>query len=312
MQTVMIVLGVASASIAGGALGYWSLAQREEQRIIRSCRLQAGAADQNSDAHAIVQIGGIYRNVLTLALSYSQQRTQRPRAPRRFWLLQKDKLSRLIAKAGLAGRVDLQGCAQVRRNLSIGLAFGGFACGLMFSELLALILLCIGFLVGYHLLQAALEQEIEARCSSVERELSQLIEVLVLGLRSGLSFDRALGFYCHYFSCGLSDLCDRLQTQWNHGLITREDGLRTVADSYDSSLLERIMDSIIRSLRFGTSLAETLSNAGAEIRATRKTKIEEHVAKAPVKMLIPIGTLILPAMLIFILGPIILELIGGF
>lgn len=30
------------------------------------------------------------------------------------------------------------------------------------------------------------------------------------------------------------------------------------------------------------------------------------------KMLIPIGTLILPAMLIFILGPIILELIEGF
>jgi tight adherence protein C len=72
------------------------------------------------------------------------------------------------------------------------------------------------------------------------------------------------------------------------------------------------MDSIIRSLRFGTSMAETLSSAGSEIRATRKTKLEERVAKAPVKMLIPIGTLILPAMLIFILGPVILELIGGF
>lgn len=312
MQTAMIVLGIASASIAGSALGYWGLAQHQEQKIIRSCRLQAGAADQGADAHALVQIGGIYRKVLMLALSYSQQGTQQARAPKRFWSLQKDKLSTLIKKAGLAGRVDLEGCARVRRNLAIGFALGGFACGLVFSELLALILLCIGFLVGYHLLQAALEQEVEARCASVEHELSQLIEVLVLGLRSGLSFDRSLSFYCHYFSCGLSEMCERLQTQWDHGLITREDGLRTVAESYDSGLLERIMDSIIRSLRFGTSMAETLSNAGAEIRATRKTKLEERVAKAPVKMLIPIGTLILPAMLIFILGPVILELIGGF
>lgn len=312
MQTTMIVLGIASASLAGSALGYWGLAQHEEQKIIRSCRLQAGATDRSPDVYAPMEIKGIYRKVLKLALSYSKQRTERPRISRRFWLLQKDKLSTLIKKAGLAGQVDLEGCIRVRRNLAIGLALGGFACGLMFSELLAFILLCVGFLVGYHLIQAALAQEVEARCSSVEHELSQLIEVLVLGLRSGLSFDRSLSFYCHYFSCGLSDLCERLQTQWNHGLITREDGLRSVAESYDSNLLERIMDSIIRSLRFGTSMAETLSNAGVEIRATRKTKLEERVAKAPVKMLIPIGTLILPAMLIFILGPIILELIGGF
>ena len=312
MQTAMIILGIASASLAGGTLGYWGLAQHEEQRIIRSCLLQAGVHDRDRNPRKLIEIEGIYRQVLLFALSCSQKHTQARRASARFWLLRSSRLNTLIKKAGFAGRINLEGCAQTRQYLSLGCGIGGFVCGLVFSELLAAILLCIGFLVGYHLLQASLERELEARSTTVEQQLSQLIEVLVLGLRSGLSFDRALSFYCHYFSCGLSELCERLQTQWSHGLITREEGLHCIAESYDSSLLDRIMDSIIRSLRFGTSMAETLSNAGVEIRATRKTKLEEQVAKAPVKMLIPIGVLILPAMLIFILGPIILELIGGF
>ena len=40
--------------------------------------------------------------------------------------------------------------------------------------------------------------------------------------------------------------------------------------------------------------------------------LEERVAKAPVKMMLPTGTLILPAMLLLVMGPILLELAGGF
>lgn len=312
MQTAMIILGITSAGVAGSALGYWGLAQHEEHKIIRSFHEQAGASETARSEHAYLQVEGIWRQVILLALSSPRTQALDRKPPAKIWLFQITKLETLIKKAGLSGKISRERCAQVRQMLSLGCAIAGFILGSMFSSLFAAILSALGFLVGYHALESALKQEMDARTSSVERELSQLIEVLVLGLRSGLSFDRSLELYCHYFSCGLSDLCERLQTQWSHGLITREEGLRTLADSYDSPLLERIVESIIRALRFGTSIAETLSNAGAEIRATRKSKLEEKVAKAPVKMLIPIGTLILPAMLILILGPVILELIGGF
>lgn len=312
MQTAMIILSITSASIAGSALGYWGLTQHEEHKVIRSFYKQAGAQDGIEARHAFLEIGGIWRQVILFALSPSQVRSTQRGAPARFWLFQKEEPERLLKKSGLTGKISLERCAQVREVLSLGGAAVGLIIGMMLSGMLAAVLSCLGFIIGYRALNSALKQEVEARTNCVEQELSQFIEVLVLGLRSGLSFDRSLELYCHYFSCGLSDLCERLRTQWNHGLITREEGLRTLAASYDSPLLERIMESIIRALRFGTSLAETLSSAGAEIRATRKTKLEEKVAKAPVKMLIPIGTLILPAMLILILGPVILELIGGF
>lgn len=311
MTTTMIILSIANASIAGTMLGYWGLAKREEQKILRSYHQQAGAEDHAQLNQKLLETSGIYRKVLTLALTYSNPSDRTNRSLGRFWLLQANALTTMIKKSGLTGKLDIEGCGHTRRTLALGCALAGFALGMLFSEMLAGILCVVGFMIGYHALNTALMHEVGLRTSSVEQELSQLIETLVLGLRSGLSFDRSFEFYCQYFSGGLSHLCALLQTQWNHGLISRENGLRTLAESYDSTLLERIVESIIRALRFGTSLAETLGNAGIEIRAARKTTLEERVAKAPVKMLIPIGTLILPAMLILILGPILLELITG-
>ena len=51
--------------------------------------------------------------------------------------------------------------------------------------------------------------------------------------------------------------------------------------------------------------------AAEQARAARKAQVEERVAKAPVKMMIPTGTLILPAMLLLVLGPVLLELMEG-
>ena len=94
-------------------------------------------------------------------------------------------------------------------------------------------------------------------------------------------------------------------------MVPRDRALRGLSDSYDSPMLSRIVEGMVRSLRFGTSLAETLESAAAEARSVHKAEVEERVAKAPVKMLIPVGALILPAMLIFVLGPIMIDLMEG-
>lgn len=311
MQTALIIIGITSASLAGSAFGYWGLEQVEQRKLRTSYLLQAGATAERQ-ALGYLHVHGLARMVIEIAMVSSDEQGGSKLVQAPLWHLRSNTLERLMKKAGLGGELSIEGCARTRMKLALALAVAGLVCGMFASGMLALILCLVGFIVGYRAPQMALKQEVEARANAVERELSQLVEVLVLGLKSGLSFDRSLALYCHYFSCGLSHACKRFQAQWHHGFLTRAEGLRALAMSYDSPLLERVMESIIRSLRFGTSMAETLSNAGIEIRATRKTKLEEKVAKAPVKMLIPIGTLILPAMLIFILGPIILELIEGF
>ena len=94
--------------------------------------------------------------------------------------------------------------------------------------------------------------------------------------------------------------------------MTREEALRQVADSYDSPVMNRVIEDTIRSLRFGSSLADNLELVAEEVRAEYRSRKEEQVAKAPVKMMLPTGTLILPAMLILVLGPVLLELMKGF
>lgn len=52
-------------------------------------------------------------------------------------------------------------------------------------------------------------------------------------------------------------------------------------------------------------MAEVLSKQSSLMRKDYQSYIQEKIEKAPVKMLLPIGILILPAMLLCILGPLL-------
>lgn len=188
----------------------------------------------------------------------------------------------------------------------------GALIGLFFSYALMFILAFIGFFIGYYIPIWAMKKEKSLRCENLDKCLPEMLEVVSLGLRSGLTFDRSLKIYTSHFKNEFASSCLNSQRKWESGILTREEALRNLAKGYDSSLLVRIIENIIRSLRFGSSLVEGLEEAALESRNLYKAKQEEIISKAPVKMMIPTGTLILPAMLILVLGPILLELGNGF
>ena len=55
-------------------------------------------------------------------------------------------------------------------------------------------------------------------------------------------------------------------------------------------------------------MTELLIDLAQEARREYRALQQEKVAKAPVKMLLPTGALILPAMLLLVMGPIVLDL----
>ena len=117
--------------------------------------------------------------------------------------------------------------------------------------------------------------------------------------------------YTGHFETMLAETLRAAHRQWACGLIARDEALREVAASYASPLLARVMENIVRSLRFGSTLADNLEDAAREARAGYKARKQEQ-STAPVKMMVPTGVLILPAMLMLVLGPVLLELAGGF
>lgn len=214
--------------------------------------------------------------------------------------------------AGCSRDVSAAGFCEARLRLgAIGCAAGALL-GIMLSNELALLLGLFGALVGTSAPKRAVKTACKRRTASAQRHLSEMLEVVALGLRSGLTFDRSFALYGQHFGNEFAQSCARAHRSWALGLVSREEALRDLASSYGCEQLARVVDSVVRSLRFGSSLTGVLEEAAAQSRADWKTALEERVAKAPVKMMLPTGTLILPAMLLLVMGPILLELAGGF
>lgn len=136
-------------------------------------------------------------------------------------------------------------------------------------------------------------------------EVSEMIDIVRLGLSAGLSFDAALEIYC---SSRKSDLACRLRqalVSWRSGLGSREDELMAVASDMRVRALESFAIAVGEALALGAPLADTLLAQSREIRSAHRASVERAIERAPVKLLIPTGTLILPALLLSILGPLL-------
>ena len=62
---------------------------------------------------------------------------------------------------------------------------------------------------------------------------------------------------------------------------------------------------VCQALAFGAPVSDALLAQSREIREANRAEIERAIERAPVKILIPTGTLILPALLLAILGPLL-------
>ena len=198
-------------------------------------------------------------------------------------------------------------CAPFGRRWALGVPPRGFSSALRFRT--SLLRFCAWPVLR---LASRRRRERSRRKRRFERSLPEMLEVVSLGLRSGLSFERSFELYYRHFDGMLSQAAEAAHRRWTMGFATREQALRDMAATYDSKLLARLVESVVRSLRFGSSLADGLDALAAEAREVRKTRLQEAIAKAPVKMMLPTGTLILPAMLLLVLGPVLLELMEGF
>ena len=139
-------------------------------------------------------------------------------------------------------------------------------------------------------------------------ELPELIDVVALGLSAGISFDAALDMYCARYRTLLSRLLGECMQSWRLGLVGRPEALRGLANRLEVGAFSTFVETVTESLAFGAPLAQSLTEQAESIRQQRRYAVQERIEKAPVKMLVPTGTLILPAMLLAILGPLLASL----
>lgn len=312
---VFIILAIITAFVFAYFLCKWYFMykSKQEQRLKRK-----NAVGINSDSSLNNFLcDGLARKILNYVckVSYSLSILGVNKSLTKNFIKNKNlnkRLNKISLKANMPSFFNNLAYRESQFRISIFFGIIGALVGVLFSFYLMFILLFCGLIFGSASVAWSMKKEALKRTLNLEKYLPEMLEVLCLGLRSGLSFDRALKIYTNHFKNNFSsDFCIA-QDKWENGICSREDSLRQIARTYDSVLFERLIESIIRSLNFGSSLVESLEDAVVNSRNNYKAKQEEIVSKIPVKMMIPTGTLILPAMLIFVLGPVLLELINGF
>ena len=301
------VLGAITGFLGGRSL-YASLRRSRHRKALRLQNKEAKATPDASKG------AGKLESWVAKELTLATQRLESGSSRRTIsaYLGASEWLEKNLPAAGLAGSISSAGFWETRLKYLIAGSTIGFLAGLCLSTQLGLLLAVAGAFGGWQLPKRAIASLIKSRAEHMERHLAEMLDVMALGLRSGLSFERSLALYLQHFDTALARSFELAYQRWNCGFATREEALRQVAASYNSPIMTRVIEDMVRSLRFGASLAESLEMAASEVRASYRSRKEEQVAKAPVKMLVPTGALILPAMLILVLGPVLLELMEGF
>ncbi len=152
--------------------------------------------------------------------------------------------------------------------------------------------------------------ELDRRRSACLRELPGLIDVLTLGLMAGLSFDASLELYLSRYDTELSAAFGEAMTSWRMGISGRGEALEALAGQMGVSALGSFASIVSQALEFGSPLADALEAQAQVIRDEQRSELEEEIERVPVKMLVPLGTLIVPAMLLAILGPLLSSSLG--
>jgi tight adherence protein C len=90
--------------------------------------------------------------------------------------------------------------------------------------------------------------------------------------------------------------------------VTLEDSMGNLSERTGVEDLKSIGAVIIQSREIGGRLGPSLRAAAELLSAKRRLRAEEAAQKSSVKMLLPLVLLILPAMMIIILGPAIIQI----
>lgn len=148
-----------------------------------------------------------------------------------------------------------------------------------------------------------------ARRIDIARDLPELMDVMRLGIEGGMSFEASFSLYAERFDTGLALACRPAARLMATGIESRDQVLSNLADELGSQAFKRFAGAVARSMRYGARLSPALEELARDVRDAARADREEAVAKAPTKMLLPTGVFILPAMLILIAGPFLLELL---
>jgi tight adherence protein C len=172
------------------------------------------------------------------------------------------------------------------------------------------IVVAAGSLVGGWMLPIGfVRRRAHVRAKSVNREVPEFIDLLVVTVESGQGLAGAIRAAGDRLRGPLGDEV-RLAVQEQVMGLSTHDALSNMAARTDSPALRSFVRSVIQGESLGVSIGDILRAVAVDMRKRRRQAAEEQAQKAPIKMLFPLVFCIFPSMFIVILGPSVFELVN--
>jgi len=167
------------------------------------------------------------------------------------------------------------------------------------TRTIALILLGVA---GFIFPEAILNRNIEARREQMRRELPEILDLLVISVEAGLSFDAALARVVESVPGLMSEEFNRMLQETRVG-VSRRDAMENLAGRTDLDELQSFLLAMNQADAFGVSIVRVLRVQADEMRTRRRVRAQEKAFAAPVKMVFPLVLCIFPALFIVLVGP---------
>jgi tight adherence protein C len=180
-----------------------------------------------------------------------------------------------------------------------------------FSGLITMFGFVIAVLAGWTAPVSIVENRRRRRLTDVDRELPELIDLLVVTVEAGLGFTGSLRVSAERFRGALGQELRLTLQEQNMGLSTDE-ALRNLLARCETPAMRSFVRSIIQGETLGVSIGQIMRNLAVDMRKRRRAQAEERAQRAPIKILFPLIFLIFPAMFVILLAPAVFGLIKAF
>jgi len=177
-----------------------------------------------------------------------------------------------------------------------------------------LIYMACGAMGGFLLLRWWLNRRIAERRLALCREMPDIIDLLVIYTDSGVAFDVAL-----------QKIIDQIRRRYpttaeEFSVLERElrvmpervKAFENMVRRHDIPIIRTFCAILLQSERMGAPISKSLRQLAQEARRDRLLDAERRAGKIPILIQIPIVLFILPALLLTVMGPAIVETMRAF
>jgi tight adherence protein C len=193
---------------------------------------------------------------------------------------------------------------------------GAFALPLFLTAICALggtfsLLLLVAILLsagaGWVLPSFTIRKRGAARLDDVERQLPELLDLLIATVEAGMGFTASLGMIAERMEAPLGDELRLTMKQQALGMTTSQ-SLDEMALRCQTPAMRSFVRTASRGESLGISIGPVLREMSTDQRKRRRQAAHEKMQKAPVKMIFPLMFLIMPALMIVLMYPVAYSL----